>query len=402
METKLITSEIEEAARIIRDGGLVAVPTETVYGLAGNGLNEKAVSEIYEVKGRPSIKPLSLMVPDESAMERYCPDVPEQARVLAKRFWPGPLTIVLKAKDDIPGIVLAGGETVGLRCPDHPLTLALLRACGLPLAAPSANPSGEPSPRTAEQVMRCFDGKIDAVIDGGPCSIGRESTLIDLSRTPYRVLREGALPEAEIAEALAEEMTVIGLTGPSGCGKTTALKELEALGALAIDCDAVYHGLLKSDAELIGALRDAFPGTVRDGVLDRRALGGIVFASKEKLELLNGITHTAVRREVEKRLREWAMKGGTLAAIDAVELISSGIAGRCKAVIGVLADRERRLERITARDGITREAAAARIDAQRPDSYYEANCTRILLNHADEASFRKDCRRLYKEILNHG
>ena len=402
METKLITSEIEDAARIIRSGGLVAVPTETVYGLAGNGLNEKAVSEIYEVKGRPAVKPLSLMVPDESAMERYCLNVPPQAHALAKRFWPGPLTIVLKAKDDIPGIVLAGGSTVGLRCPDHPLTLALLHSCGLPLAAPSANPSGEPSPKTAEEVLAYFDGKIDAVIDGGPCGIGKESTLIDLSKTPYRVLREGALPESEIADALAEEMTVIGLTGPSGCGKTTALRELENLGALALDCDAVYHELLESDADLIKALDSAFPGTVRDGVLDRGALGRIVFASKEKLELLNEITHSAVRREVERRLRNFAMQGGTLAAIDAVELISAGIAGRCTAVIGVLADRERRLARITARDGITREAAAARIDAQRPDSYYEANCTHILLNHADEASFREDCRRLYKEILNHG
>ena len=174
--------------------------------------------------------------------------------------------------------MLAGGDTVGLRCPDHPLTLALLRSCGLPLAAPSANPSGEPSPKTAEQVLAYFDGKIDAVIDGGPCGVGRESTLIDLSRAPYRILREGALPESEIADALADEMTVIGMTGPSGCGKTTALRELEKLGALALDCDAVYHELLESDADLIKALDSAFPGTVRDGGLDRGALGRIVFA----------------------------------------------------------------------------------------------------------------------------
>lgn len=402
METRRITNEIGEAARLIQNGGLVAVPTETVYGLAGDGLNEKAVSEIYEVKGRPSVKPLSLMVPDESAMERYCLEVPAQAHLLAKHFWPGPLTIVLKAKGDIPDIVLAGGSTVGLRCPDHPLTLALLRECGLPLAAPSANPSGEPSPKTAEQVLRYFDGRIDAVIDGGPCGIGRESTLIDLTGTPYRVLREGALAEAEIAEALAAEMSVIGLTGPSGCGKTTALRELEKRGALAIDCDAVYHELLESDAGLIAALDDAFPGTVRDGAVDRGALGRIVFASPDKLRLLNEITHGAVKREVEKRLRDWAMRGGTLAAIDAVELISSGVSGRCGAVIGVLADRERRIARITARDGITRDSAEARIDAQRPDSYYEANCTHILLNNADEESFHKAFSRLLKEILNHG
>lgn len=159
METKRITENIGDAAAILRRGGLVAVPTETVYGLAGNGLDEKAVAEIYEVKGRPAVKPLSLMVPDESAMELYCENVPPQAHALARRFWPGPLTIVMKAKAHIPPIVLAGGTTVGLRCPDHPLTLSLLRESGLPLAAPSANPSGEASPKTAEQVMAYFDGK---------------------------------------------------------------------------------------------------------------------------------------------------------------------------------------------------------------------------------------------------
>ena len=132
MKTELITNDIKKAAGIIQTGGLVAVPTETVYGLAGNGLNEEAVNAIYEVKGRPSVKPLSLMVADSSAMDRFCYDVPEQARVLAEKFWPGPLTIVLKAKENIPPIVLAGGSTVGLRCPDHPVTLELLKNSKLP------------------------------------------------------------------------------------------------------------------------------------------------------------------------------------------------------------------------------------------------------------------------------
>lgn len=402
METKRITEAIGEAASIIRRGGLVAVPTETVYGLAGNGLNESAVREIYEVKGRPAIKPLSLMVPDESAVEQYCEDVPRQAYALAEKFWPGPLTIVLKAKKAVPSIVLAGGETVGLRCPDHPLTLSLLRQCALPLAAPSANPSGEASPKTAEQVLAYFDGKIDAVIDGGPCGIGRESTLIDLSRKPYRILREGALPTESIADALVNNLTIIGITGPSGVGKTTALTSLASLGALVLDCDAVYHELLKNDAELLASLEEAYPGTVRDGRLDRVALGKIVFADPEKLALLNRITHRFVSREVDKRLRDFAMEGGELAAIDAVELISAGIAERCDAVVGVLSEREKRIERIMRRDGISREAAEKRVDAQKPDRYFEENCTHILLNNADAARFSADCRALFKEILNHG
>ncbi len=400
METKRITDNIADAARIIRAGGLVAVPTETVYGLAGNGLNEDAVSEIYEVKGRPTVKPLSLMVPDESAMELYCEAVPPQAHALAKRFWPGPLTIVLKAKPVIPSIVLAGGETVGLRCPDHPLTLELLKTCGLPLAAPSANPSGEPSPKTAEQVFGYFDGKIDAVIDGGPCGIGRESTLVDMSRAPYKILREAALSEDTVAGALAENLTVIGITGPSGCGKTTALKELEALGALVLDCDAIYHELLESNADLLQELESAFPGTVRDGKLDRKALGRIVFADAEKLLLLNRISHRYVLDETEKRLRAFAMQGGTAAAIDAVELISAGMAERCDAVVGVLADEEIRIARVMARDGIGREAALARIRAQKPDSYYRTRCTHLLYNNADREDFASACRQLYKEIYH--
>ena len=400
METKRITDKIEDAAQIIRAGGLVAVPTETVYGLAGNGLNEKAVSEIYEVKGRPTVKPLSLMVPDESAMELYCEDVPPQAHALAKRFWPGPLTIVLKAKPEIPSIVLAGGTTVGLRCPDHPLTLSLLKSCGLPLAAPSANPSGEPSPKTAEQVLGYFDGRIDAVIDGGPCGLGRESTLIDMSRTPYRILREAALHEETVAEALAENLTVIGITGPSGCGKTTALQELEGFDTLVLDCDKIYHELLESNQALLQELESAFPGTVINGKLDRRALGRIVFADAEKLALLNRITHRYVMDETERRLRAFAMRGGLVAAIDAVELISAGMAERCDAVVGVLADEEIRVARIMARDGIGREAALARIRSQKPDSYYQTNCTHLLFNNADREGFAAACRQLYKEIYH--
>ena len=149
MNTKRITTEIAQAAEAIRAGQLVAVPTETVYGLAGNGLDPDAVVQIYEVKCRPAVKPLSLMVHDASAMARYCIDVPPAAYTLAEAFWPGPLTIVLRAQDCVPEIVRAGGETVGLRCPDHPVTLALIEASGVPIAAPSANISGRPSCTTA-------------------------------------------------------------------------------------------------------------------------------------------------------------------------------------------------------------------------------------------------------------
>ena len=212
MKTEIITKDISRAAEIISSGGLVAVPTETVYGLAGNGLNEEAVKEIYSVKGRPEVKALSLMVPGKEAMKQYCENVPGAACALAEKFWPGPLTIILESRDCVPEIVRAGGSTVGLRCPDHDLTLELLKSCALPLAAPSANPSGEPSPKNAKKVLEYFDGKIGAVLDGGECGIGTESTIIDMSQRPYRILRKGALSEKEISRALAECITLVGIT----------------------------------------------------------------------------------------------------------------------------------------------------------------------------------------------
>ena len=400
METKIFHGAADEAAEIIKTGGLVAVPTETVYGLAGNGLDEEAVKQIYEVKGRPQVKPLSLMVPGAEAMDRYCEDVPQGARLLAERFWPGPLTIVLKAKDFIPSIVLAGGDTVGLRCPDHPMTLELLKKAGVPFAAPSANPSGEESPKTAQKGWDYFAGRIEGIINGGECGIGRESTIISMAQKPYRILRQGALAEKEIASALTEGLTILGITGGTGCGKTTALRTLEELGALIIDCDAVYHGLLIENKEMLAEIDSAFPGVVTGGVLDRKALGAVVFSNTEALARLNGITHSYVGREIDRLLESWAMSGGRLAAIDAIELFGGNLARRCKATFAVLADRDKRIERIMARDGITREYAALRVDAQKPDSYFEEKCDYILKNNSTEEEFREKCRSKFLEVID--
>ena len=402
METKVYKDRLEEAAKLIREGGLVAVPTETVYGLAGSGLSESAVKEIYRVKGRPEIKPLSLMVPGQEAMDRYCLDVSRAARRLAEHFWPGPLTVVLKARPDVPEIVRAGGATVGLRCPDHPLTLELLKLAELPLAAPSANPSGAPSPKTAQAVLSYFDGEIDAVIDGGECGIGLESTIIDMSQKPYRILRRGALDDASISAVLAEGLTVIGITGGTGSGKTTALRELKKRGALVIDCDEVYHELLRTRRDMLREIEESFSGVIVDEKLDRKALGAMVFTDPDALERLNGLTHRYVSEEVQRRLADWAMQGGELAAVDAIELIGSGLAERCEAVIGILASRDRRVQRIMARDGISREYAEHRVDAQRSDSYFEENCTHILRNDFGIDKFIYDFNAVIEEVSKNG
>lgn len=400
METKIITEKnLNEAAKMIAAGELVAVPTETVYGLACSGLDAQAVEQVYEVKGRPEVKPLALMLHKGAAVTKYCSAVPKQARVLMDKFWPGPLTIVLNSKDIVPDIVRAGGKTVALRCPDHPLTQALLKKAKLPFAAPSANPSGEKSPVTAQEVLGYFDGKISAVVDGGECGLGTESTIIDMSCAPYKILRRGALPEEEISSALAEGITLIGITGGTGCGKTTALSELEALGALVIDCDALYHELLETDGQMLADIERSFPGTVTDGKLDRKALGATVFSNEAALEDLNAITHHYIGVEFDKRLRDWAMQGGTLAAVDAIALIESGLGARCKVVIGVVAEKTTRIERIMKRDGISYEYALMRVAAQYPNEYFEEKCGYVLHNDGSEADFRKQCKKLFKEVL---
>lgn len=209
MKTLLLTGDdISEAAAVISGGGLVAVPTETVYGLAADGLNEKAVEEIYSVKGRPETKPINLLVTGMDSAEHFCRDIPAAAYTLAEHFWPGPLTMILFKKPVVPDIVTAGGETVGVRCPDHPLTLALLKMCSRPFATPSANISGMPSPKSAGDVLKYFDGKIPCVIDGGACSVGVESTIVDMTVDPPKILRQGGLPREDIEKVLGMEVSV--------------------------------------------------------------------------------------------------------------------------------------------------------------------------------------------------
>ena len=203
MKTVILKSDdLSYAAEVILRGGLVAVPTDTIYGLACNGLNADAVAEIYEVKNRPALKALILLVPDIEAASAFCGAVPKEARLLADAFWPGPLTLILPRGGSLPDIVTAGGDTVGVRSPGHKKALELLRLTGVPLAAPSANFSGSPAPKTAEEVLDFFDGKIECVIDGGRCPLGEESTIIDLTAEPFRILRRGALPEDDIRSCL--------------------------------------------------------------------------------------------------------------------------------------------------------------------------------------------------------
>ena len=381
-------------ADLIINGSLVAVPTETVYGLACNGLDDKAVKKVYEIKGRPQVKPLSLMVHDKSWIDRFCLNVPEQAYYLADRFWPGPLSIVLESKNIVPEIVRAGGRTVSLRCPDSNLTLQLISEANLPLAAPSANPSGMPSPKSAEEVKGYFGDSIP-VIDGGVCSLGIESTIIDLSVKPFSILRSGALSKDSIASALVANMYIVGLTGQSGSGKSFALKLLEEKGYTIIDCDKLYHELLLSDREMLSDIESKFPDAFIDGVLNRKILSSIVFSNSGDLDTLNTITHSKVLREVENLLQQYAFDGITEVAIEAVELFSSGISDFCKKTIGIIADKEIRIERIIERDSLSETEAENRICSQKDSSYYSRNCDVTIDNSTSKEDFKM---KLYGEV----
>ena len=211
--------EIETAAAILRDGGLLGIPTETVYGLGANGLNTDAVRRIFEAKGRPQDNPLILHIPEAGWLTRYCRNIPPAAYELARRFWPGPLTMILRRRANVPNATTGGLDTVGIRCPDHPVTLAIIRAAGVPVAAPSGNLSGRPSPTCARHMIEDMDGRIDGIVDGGPCGVGVESTIIDLTTPIPRLLRPGGLPLESLREALGEVAVDKAVLAPLAAGE---------------------------------------------------------------------------------------------------------------------------------------------------------------------------------------
>ena len=509
---------IAAAAAILSRGGLLGIPTETVYGLGADGLNEDAVRRIFEAKGRPQDNPLILHVPDAGWLPRCCTDIPDAAYALAEKFWPGPLTMILPRRDCVPLRTTGGLDTVGVRCPDHPVTRAIIAAADTPVAAPSGNTSGRPSPTCARHMMEDMMGKIDGIVDGGDCAVGVESTIIDLTVQPPRLLRPGGLPLEELESVLGEvavdkavrqklgdgekakapgmkyrhyapraavtvvtgtprrsaayirehlpagagvicfdeyahlfgghivhrlgaasdklaqaqhvfdalrtfddtDVTaiyaqcpdesglglavsnrlkkaagfhtvdaaplVIGFTGPTGAGKTSALRALERLGGLVLDCDAIYHQLLRTDEALRTALTGAFGQVFApDGTLDRQKLGTVVFSDPAALDTLNRIIYARLPCELLRRMVE---SSAPVVGIDAINLVESGLCDMCRRTVAVLAPSEQRVRRIMARDGIPEEYARLRVQAQKDDEFYRTHCTDTLFNDcADAAAF---------------
>ncbi|BCK85110.1 hypothetical protein MM59RIKEN_24290 [Pusillibacter faecalis] len=530
-QQKEIRDKVSAAAKILREGGLVGLPTETVYGLGANGLDGAAVRRIFEAKGRPQDNPLILHVSGPQWLTRYCAQVPPLAYVLARKFWPGPLTMILKRDPCVPDETTAGLDTVAVRCPNHPVTLAIIREAGVPIAAPSANLSGRPSCTTAQDVLEDMDGKIQCLVNGGPCAVGVESTILDLTCTPPRLLRPGGVPVEQIErligpiaidkavngvldgeerprapgmkyrhyapkapvivvsgapEASAQEIlrrvgpesgvicfeeylplfekqrvqslgpsqdkqtqaqrvfdalrafdsetvteiyaqcpdnqglglaignrlkkaagfhvieadrerVVLGITGGTGAGKTSVLDVIREMGGVVVDCDAVYHEMLNGSEEMRNTINAVFPGVFdADGKLNRQKLGEEVFSRRERLARLNDIVYHFVVPEVERRLG----KDTGLYAIDAINLLESGISELCDKTIAVTAPTELRVRRIMARDGISEQYARMRITAQKPDEYYRTKCDCELTNAADTPeSFREEAREFIRRLM---
>lgn len=263
---------------ILRAGGLVAFPTETVYGLGANGLNEEAVQKIFAAKGRPGDNPLILHVAKKSDVKQLWNRVPDAARILMDAFWPGPLTLISQRAPIVPDAVTAGLETVAVRMPDNKTALALIRAAGVPIAAPSANLSGKPSPTTAEHVRADMEGKIDLIIDGGPCRFGVESTVLSLVGAPT-ILRPGAVTKEMLEAIIGPVALAPSILAPLKAGETAASPGMK------------YRHYAPNAEVLVaeGAPRKAASRIARE--YDARAAQGqrcIIFATEQTRALYSG------------------------------------------------------------------------------------------------------------------
>ncbi|MBQ2110225.1 MAG: threonylcarbamoyl-AMP synthase [Clostridia bacterium] len=243
MKTELFNAKTQKengtgvAGRVIRAGGLVVFPTETVYGLGANGLDGEAVAKIFEAKGRPNDNPLILHVAKKSDVRPLWVKIPDTARLLMDEFWPGPLTLVYLKSSIVPDAVTAGLDTVAVRMPEHKTALALIRAAGVPIAAPSANLSGKPSPTRIEHVLEDMDGRVDVMLDGGPCSVGVESTVLSLVGTPT-ILRPGGVTKEMLESVIGTVKVAHAVLNPLGENEVAASPGMK-YRHYAPDCEVV-------------------------------------------------------------------------------------------------------------------------------------------------------------------
>jgi len=262
-----IGKDVQQAAAFLQQGELVAIPTETVYGLAGNAFDPSAVAKIFAAKNRPSFNPLITHTHNLQQVKKYVKEVPELGRLLAEKFWPGPLTMLLPKKDVIPDIVTAGSDTVAVRVPSHPLSLKLLQQLDFPLAAPSANPFGYISPTRATHVEEQLGNKIAYILDGGHCEVGIESTIIGFEQQKILVYRLGGISVEQIEEVVGKEnVSLYGKIAEKGRPKTSGmLKSHYAPGKKVVigDLSKLVSKYSSHEIALI-TLKDYYPQIAQD------------------------------------------------------------------------------------------------------------------------------------------
>ena len=268
--------DIQTAGKLLKDGELVAIPTETVYGLAADALNGEAVANIFRAKGRPMDNPLIVHIADLAQVDDLVAFVPPVLEDLAKAFWPGPLTVILEKSELIPDEVSAGLDTVAIRMPSHPVARAIIQAAGTPLAAPSANTSGMPSPTTAAHVLHDMDGRIAAVVDGGPCEVGVESTVLTLCTRVPRILRPGRVTPEDLFDVLGDVEVDDAVLGQL------------AEGAVAASPGMKYkHYSPKAEVYIVDGSAEGFAKYVNEKVAERAAeeaaVAALVFDGEEAL-----------------------------------------------------------------------------------------------------------------------
>jgi L-threonylcarbamoyladenylate synthase len=283
----MIVNDPKIAVELLSQGQLVGIPTETVYGLAANALNADAVVKIFEAKKRPYFDPLIVHIAEMQQMERYAQNIHEKAYKLAETFWPGPLTIVLPRRENIPDIVTSGLDSVGLRVPNHPLTLELLRNLEFPLAAPSANPFGYISPTSASHVMDQLEGKVSAVFDGGTCAVGVESTIVHCAADgKITLLRQGGVPMERIEECVGKvEVQLHSSSNPKAPGMLAShYSPRTKLVVGDIDKLIVEHGHLQIAYLSFQTKHDAWPGKVLSASGDLSEAARNLFAAMRELD----------------------------------------------------------------------------------------------------------------------
>lgn len=410
METKILNNDcrgLQEACKILKSGGVVAVPTETVYGLCACAMDVNAVKKVYSAKNRDDKLPVLLIIPDLSYINKLSGQFNQTAKILAAKFWPGPLTLVVNKSREVPKEVSANGDTVALRLTSGKQAQRLMRMSGLCLTSTSANISGGAELADAMEVYDAFRGKIDAVLkrDEIKKHSSEVSTIVDTTSGEAVILRQGAISETDIGNALRQSKSgavIIGITGPMGVGKSLVCDALRKSGITVIDADRLSREVVEKGSPCLVDLTCAFGRDILnlDGSLNRSKLASIAFSSGENIELLNRITHPYILEVLRNNIDRFSKDGAEVIILDAPTLFQSGANILCNKTVSILAPVGLRMSRIIKRDKLTKEEAIKRIEAGLDDEEYKLNSDFIMYSDCNQSELFNRAKKIIKLCIS--